>query len=107
VRGIAARFGSRDFRGTFLLGITLGFLPCGFLYGALAAATATGSAPSGALAMGAFGLGTIPSLAVAGIAGQAAAKRWRALTARVSPPILAFNALVLTVLAFERIPLPS
>jgi sulfite exporter TauE/SafE len=53
----------------YALGVVLGFLPCGLLYGALAAAAGTGSAPEGALAMAAFALGTVPALvAVGGVA---------------------------------------
>src|SRR5262245_42502309 len=39
------------------LGIVLGFLPCGLIYGALGVAAGTGSAWRGALAMGAFAAG--------------------------------------------------
>ena len=35
----------------YALGVALGFLPCGLLYGALAAAAAAGAAVSGAFAM--------------------------------------------------------
>ena len=46
--------------GEFLLGVALGFLPCGFLYAALAAAAASGRPALGAAGMVAFGLGTVP-----------------------------------------------
>jgi len=89
---------------TALLGVVLGFLPCGFLYSALAASAASGSAATGALAMAGFGVGTVPSLIVAGVAGHAAARRWRGLTARVAPAILALNAVVLGMLAVGSMP---
>jgi hypothetical protein len=54
--------------GGYLLGVALGFLPCGFLYAALAAAAATADPLQGALAMLAFGLGTVPALVLVGIA---------------------------------------
>lgn len=44
------------------LGVLLGFIPCGMLYGALTTAAATGSMVSGATVMGAFALGTMPAL---------------------------------------------
>jgi sulfite exporter TauE/SafE len=39
------------------LGVVLGFLPCGLLYAALAAAAGTGSVVSGGIAMACFALG--------------------------------------------------
>ncbi len=44
----------------YLLGILLGFLPCGLLYGALIVAAATARPVTAALAMLAFALGTFP-----------------------------------------------
>ena len=46
----------------FALGGLWGLLPCGLVYSAAAAATATGSALAGAAFMLAFGLGTLPAL---------------------------------------------
>lgn len=46
----------------FLFGMANGLLPCGLVYAALAIPVATGSAPWGAAAMAAFGLGTTPAL---------------------------------------------
>jgi sulfite exporter TauE/SafE len=81
------------------LGVLLGFLPCGTLYTALAAAMATGHAVVGGLAMGAFGLGTIPSLALLGSAGVAVGRtRLRWLIA-LRPLALAANAGVLLAVA--------
>lgn len=50
----------------FLLGLTLGFLPCGLVYAALVKAMAAGSALGGALTMMAFGLGTVGALIAIG-----------------------------------------
>jgi sulfite exporter TauE/SafE len=49
-------------------GLAWGWLPCGLVYGALTAAAFAGSAAAGAAAMAAFGIGTLPWLAVAGVA---------------------------------------
>ncbi|MDP2808869.1 MAG: sulfite exporter TauE/SafE family protein [Rhodocyclaceae bacterium] len=49
------------------LGMLWGWLPCGLVYGALTMALASGSAARGALAMLAFGLGTLPNLLLAGL----------------------------------------
>ena len=46
-----------------LLGMVSGLMPCGLVWSALALAVSGGSALSGAMAMVAFGLGTVPVLA--------------------------------------------
>lgn len=70
-QGRCARVFSRYFRsiaatqsieGKLLLGVLMGFLPCGLVYSMLALTAATGSASTAALGMAAFGLGTIPAL---------------------------------------------
>lgn len=50
----------------FGYGLCWGYLPCGLVYSALAWSLASGSALQGALWMLAFGLGTLPSLLLAG-----------------------------------------
>jgi uncharacterized protein len=55
----------------FLLGLALGFLPCGLIYAALLKAMATGSALAGAATMMAFGLGTVGALLALGIFSSA------------------------------------
>lgn len=49
------------------LGMLWGWLPCGLVYSALTTAMASGGAARGALLMLAFGLGTLPSLLLAGL----------------------------------------
>ncbi|MGE5384901.1 MAG: sulfite exporter TauE/SafE family protein [Betaproteobacteria bacterium] len=51
----------------FPLGLIWGWLPCGLVYSALVTALGTGSVGEGALAMLAFGLGTLPNLLLAGL----------------------------------------
>ncbi|MEJ0015251.1 MAG: sulfite exporter TauE/SafE family protein [Acetobacteraceae bacterium] len=85
--------------GGYRLGVVLGFLPCGFLYAALAAAAGSGGPVQGALSMLAFGLGTIPALAAVAIAGQTAARRWQRGVARAAPAVLLVNAALLLVIA--------
>lgn len=58
-------------RHRFVLGVALGFLPCGLIYAALMKAMATGSALAGAETMLAFGLGTASSLLAIGIFSSA------------------------------------
>ena len=50
-----------------VLGLALGFLPCGLLYAALLKAMATGSAIGGAVSMAAFGVGTAGTLLAIGL----------------------------------------
>ena len=50
----------------YVPGLAWGFVPCGLVYGALAASAFAGSAAGGAAAMLAYGLGTLPWLLGAG-----------------------------------------
>ncbi len=61
----------------FTAGAVWGWLPCGLVYGALAAAAFAGSPDRGALVMLAFGLGTLPNLLAAGLAA-ARLRTWAA-----------------------------
>jgi len=90
--------GGGGVRGYFL-GVALGFLPCGLLYGALAAAASTGSTVGGALAMAAFATGTMPALISVGCLGVGLAHRRRALARTLLAPIQAVNAVVLAAMA--------
>jgi hypothetical protein len=51
----------------FLLGLTWGLIPCGFLYAAQIKAAAAGSLWGGAATMLAFGMGTLPSMVGIGL----------------------------------------
>lgn len=83
----------------YALGVALGFLPCGLLYGAIAAAAAAGGALPGALAMGAFTLGTVPALVAVGWGGAILGARRRQALQRLTRPLLVVNAVLLFVLA--------
>jgi len=54
--------------GPYAAGLLWGWIPCGLVYGALAAAAFAGTAAGGALAMAAYGLGTLPWLLAGGVA---------------------------------------
>jgi sulfite exporter TauE/SafE len=88
--------------GEYLLGVTLGFLPCGFLYAAVAAAASSGPA-MGAAAMIAFGLGTAPVLMLIGIAGYAGGRRWNRGITAAAPALMILNAGLLLALAWQRL----
>ncbi|MBK9690655.1 MAG: sulfite exporter TauE/SafE family protein [Gemmatimonadetes bacterium] len=63
----------------YLFGVVNGFLPCGMVYAALALAVAATHPAAGALAMLAFGIGTVPALSVAAVGVQRVllGSRWR------------------------------
>jgi sulfite exporter TauE/SafE len=87
----------------FALGLLLGFLPCGLLYGALAAAAASGTIFTGMAGMLAFAAGTWPSLFVVGLLGHLAGQRWRTPVLRYAPFLLLVNAGMLTWLAWRHL----
>lgn len=63
--------GRRSYVATVLLGGLWGWMPCGLVYGMLAAAAATGQPLAGAGMMIAFGLGTAPAMVATGtLAGR-------------------------------------
>jgi sulfite exporter TauE/SafE len=93
-RGNAARYG---------LGVVLGFLPCGLLYGALAAAGGTGAAVDGALAMAAFAAGTMPALVATAWGGLLVRRRLRERGRWVATPLLIGNAGLMLLLASQRL----
>lgn len=84
------------------LGVLLGFLPCGLLYGALAAAAGTASAGRGALTMAAFALGTAPALIAVGWGGLLMRRKLNGMGRWLAAPLLAGNALVMLTLASQR-----
>ncbi len=87
----------------YLLGLLLGFIPCGLIYGALAAAATGGNALTGAAAMLAFTAGTIPSLLAVGLVGHLAGQRWRIQILRYAPLLLLINAGALALLAWRHV----
>ena len=96
---MAAPFGLRG----VLVGVALGFLPCGLLYGALALAATTGEPWLGAAGMVLFGIGTAPSLVAVAFGGYALGHRYRGALVRVAPVALAANAAVLFWLAWRHV----
>ena len=87
----------------YALGVVLGFLPCGLLYGALAAAGGTASAYAGALALAAFALGTVPALVAVGWGGLIARRQLRSLARWIAAPLLLANAALMVALAVSRL----
>jgi sulfite exporter TauE/SafE len=91
---LAARLASGRTPGkAYAAGLAWGFLPCGLVYGALAAAAFAGSPARGALAMAAFGAGTLPYLLAAGLATASlrGLMRRRAVRVAAGGAVLAFG----------------
>lgn len=92
----------RGWRG-YGLGVALGFLPCGLIYGALAAAAGSGSVLAGVTGMAAFVLGTVPGLVAVGWGGALLGARRREWLRRLARPLLVLNALVLAAMAIRAL----
>ncbi len=85
----------------WLLGVMLGFIPCGLLYAAIAAAASDGTPLTAALAMLAFWAGTVPSLFGVGLIGHMATRLWGGAVLRYAPLLLVLNAGVLSWMAWR------
>jgi len=72
------------------LGIMWGWLPCGLVYSAVSYAAVAGDVTTGGLVMLAFGLGTLPSMVLAGFGSQ-----WLAKTLRSTRSKQFFGGLVI------------
>ena len=71
-----------------LLGLLLGWLPCGLVYSVLVTALASGSAQNGALLMLAFGLGTLPNLLAIGMFWESIKRRTQSPRVRMIAGLL-------------------
>lgn len=78
----------------FAIGLLNGFLPCGFVYVALAGAVATGGALKGAAYMALFGVGTIPILLAFSLIGNVIGQKFRHAFSRAVPVLAIALALV-------------
>jgi sulfite exporter TauE/SafE len=85
------------------LGMLLGFLPCGLLYAAIGAASATSDPLAAAMSMAVFTFGTFPMLWLVGYLGGWAQRRWTRIARHVMPAIALLNAIVLGGMAWNWI----
>jgi len=79
----------------FVVGMLNGLLPCGLVYMAIAGAVTTFSPAGGMLYMALFGLGTIPLMLTAALAGNFASVKLRSHLRKVLPVILVGFAVLL------------
>lgn len=101
---VVSRFSaSRHWSARYALGMALGFLPCGMIYGALGVAAGSGSPFQGTLAMAAFAFGTMPVLVAVGWGGTLLGRRFRRALRYVSIPLLAVNVVFVAALAGARL----
>lgn len=75
LRPLGRYFSSPAVSDKFILGLMLGFLPCGLIYAALLKAMSTGTMFAGALTMTAFGLGTAGALLAIGVFSTAFSRK--------------------------------
>jgi sulfite exporter TauE/SafE len=81
----------------FNIGILNGLLPCGLVYIALASAIATGNILHGGLLMFAFGLGTIPIMALTMLFGKFISINLRTKINRMAPVMILCVGILLIV----------
>ncbi len=79
----------------FLLGLLLGFLPCGLSYGAFAQALGAGSAGAGACLVLAFAAGTVPGLLLLGTGVSAIVRRYRRPSDIIAGILMLYMAVML------------
>ncbi len=94
-RALAGASDSRGQAAFFLVGLMLGFLPCGLSYGAFAAALGTGSSAAGALLVLAFAVGTVPGLLLLGTGLSALVRRYRRPSDVIAGLLMLFMAAML------------
>jgi len=83
----------------YVLGILLGFMPCGLVIAALMASATAPTVLHAALAMAAFTAGTMPALIVVGLGGGALKKKFPKAARRFSEVAMAISSVWLFVIA--------
>jgi sulfite exporter TauE/SafE len=87
----------------YVLGLMLGLLPCGLVYGALMMVAVTATPLAAAFGMALFALGTLPALWLVSSGGHAL-QRWKpTLVPALSCSLMALNGLMLIVLAGQSL----
>jgi hypothetical protein len=102
LRAAAQRLAGPSTAAQFGLGLIMGFLPCGLLYGAIATAASAPSVVSGGFGLVAFGLATTPMLMTISRFGAWAFTNASAPLHRLRGGFIAANGLLLFGLAWQR-----
>lgn len=85
--------------GRYMLGIILGFMPCGLVVSALLAAATATDVFQAALAMAAFAAGTVPALVMVSLGGAVLKQKYPLAAARISQGAMVISSLWLFILA--------
>ena len=88
-------FKHHSYSSLFLIGLTNGILPCGFVYLAIAGAIATANPINAAIYMALFGAGTFPFMFILSFTGSFIGNNARSWINRLSPIIAISLALLL------------
>jgi sulfite exporter TauE/SafE len=83
----------------YILGVMLGFIPCGLVFAAVMAVTATGNPILAAIAMVAFGLGTIPALIAVSLGSRLILNRHKKWLQPFSTTMMIFNSFLIFFIA--------
>lgn len=88
-------FHQKNYRSLFFIGVLNGLLPCGLVYMAAAAATATGSVSNAMLFMIFFAMGTVPVMWCISFFGNFIGLSFRRLVRKAYPYMMVFMASLL------------
>ena len=102
LQSVADLLQNRSREGAFYVGLLTPLLPCGMLYAMAFKAAETGSAPSGALTMLAFGVGTVPALFVTGVMTTFLSVRLRLHANRIAALVVIVMGVLLIVRGINK-----
>ena len=83
----------------YLLGVLLGFMPCGLVVSALLASATAPNVGLAAVAMAAFAVGTMPALVLVGLGGGAVKQKYPKASRRLSQVAMVASSFWLFALA--------
>lgn len=88
---------------SYMLGLLLGFMPCGLVFAALMVVSVTASPITAATSMILFTVGTFPALFAIGFSSQFAYRRWPEVARKVAKFVMIFNGLSLFAIATNMV----
>lgn len=83
----------------FMMGIVLGFMPCGMVTSALMASATAPNAVDASFAMMAFGVGTVPALMLTALTGRALELRYPKMMPCVTKVMMVWSSAWLVIMA--------
>jgi sulfite exporter TauE/SafE len=94
---IGILFQTKSYGALFGIGLLNGFLPCGLVYVAVAAAVAQASMIESSLFMAAFGFGTLPMMWLVAVAGTGLKLQFRTRIKKIYPVVIGVMGCLLIV----------